>query len=333
MKIPAKEYDPALDAGEDDSEPGAALLPFAKFFGPQLVLLEAIEAGLALGKNTFLCLKCRQSGVSTLGLNIIPYFCYAFGGVQTAFISHSNALLHVSHSMFKRYYRSIRDPEWKVEMLEDNREYTSFRNDSAIYWLNANANDEGGLGRGLPIRCTWGDEIGSWTDEEGVGSLFSSLSERNPKSLHVFAGTSRGPNLFKDLFEEAGAAGNMTQGAVFLGWWLHHLYEHDLTDPRQAESHKAYWDVAPRPTYDEARWMDGVLSRYKFSIRPTQISWWRQHLAEKKKRNMALMYQELAPSSESRSRPLRRGRPMRLGPAESLRWSKACFFACGRCIR
>ena len=298
VKIPAKEYDAELAGEGDEEDAPSSLVAFSKFFGPQEHALKEMRSGLAQGKNTFLILKCRQSGITTLGLNALNFLCFSYPGVQTAFISHSNALVHVCRGMLKRYYRSIRDPKWKVEMTDDNKEFAGFKNDSAIYWLNANSNDEGGLGRGLPIRCTWGDEIGSWTDEEGVGSLFSSLSERNPKSLHVFAGTSRGPNLFKDLFEEASKPENLTQKAIFLGWWLHHLYEHDLSDPLQAQFHRGYWDPLPRYTYDEARWIEGIRVRYGHQIRPTQISWWRQHLAEKKKKNTALMYQEYPPLPE-----------------------------------
>ena len=300
VKIPAKEFDPDIDTPDDDDspEPASALVPFSKFFGPQEHALKEMKSGLAEGKNTFIILKCRQSGITTLGLNALQFVCFSYPGTQTAFISHSNALLHVSRGMLKRYYRSINDPKWKVEMPDDNKEFAGFKNESTIYWLNANSNDEGGLGRGLPIRCTWGDEIGSWTDEEGVGSLFSSLSERNPKSLHVFAGTSRGPNLFKELFEGAEKPDNLSQKAIFLGWWLHHLYEHDLSDPLQAQFHQGYWDPLPRYTYDEARWVEGVRVRYGHDIRPTQISWWRQHLAEKKKKNTALMYQEYPPLPE-----------------------------------
>lgn len=299
VKIPAKEYDPgALDGEGDDEGAGTSLTPFSKFFGPQEHALREIKSGLEEGKNTFLILKCRQSGLTTLGLNALEFLCFSYSGVQTAFISHSNALLHVSRGAMKRFYRSIASPKWKVELTDDNKEFAAFKNESVIYWLNANSNDQGGLGRGLPIRCTWGDEIGSWTDEEGVGSLFSSLSERNPKSLHVFAGTSRGPNLFKELFDGASQSDNLSQKAIFLGWWMHHLYEHDLSDPLQAKFHHGYWDPHPRFTYDESRWVEGVRVRYGHEIRPTQISWWRQHLAEKKKQYTALMYQEYPPLPE-----------------------------------
>ena len=295
VKIPAKDYDAELD---EEEQTASSLVPFSKFFGPQEHTLSEMKSGLEQGKNTFIILKCRQSGITTLGLNALQFLGFSYPGVQMAFISHSNSLLHVSRGQLKRYYRSIDQPSWKVEMTDDNKEFCSFKNESTIYWLNANSNDEGGLGRGLPIRCTWGDEIGSWTDEEGIGSLFSSLSERNPKSLHVFAGTSRGPNLFKELFDEAAKPENLTQKEIFLGWWLHHLYEHDLSDPLQAQFHRGYWDPLPRYTYDEARWVEGIRVRYGHEIRPTQISWWRQHLTEKKKKNSTLMYQEYPPLPE-----------------------------------
>jgi hypothetical protein len=299
VRIPAKEFDPALEEGEPDGEVQSSIA-FSHFFGTQEYFHSEMEAGLSAGANTFIVLKCRQSGMTTDGLNVLPYIAFQFSGVQCAFITHSGPLLNVSRMMLKKFYRSIDDPAWRYPIAEggDNKEFLSFSNESTIYWLNANSNDEGGLGRGLPIRCTWGDEIGSWTDEEGIGSLFSSLSERNPKSLHVFAGTSRGPNLFKELYEEAEASGNLSQRAIFLGWWRHELYEHDLSDPLQAQAHKVYWGAAPRYTYDEARWVEGVQVRYGFEIRPTQLSWWRQHLAEKKKRNTALMYQEYPPLPE-----------------------------------
>src|SRR5215475_14480352 len=294
--IPAKEGREEADI-EDAS--GSVLVPFDPMLPTQNYLLSEIARGKALGKNTFYVLKCRQSGVTTLGLGIALLWAFQHAGLIFCFIADTATRLVLNRRLAQQFIVSLKKvPAWRQEVEENNRYFVSFKNGSAIYWLNSNSDDEGGLGRSIGATASWGTELGCWKDEEGTLSLLSSISENNPLGLHVFEGTAKGPNLFKELYDLAARPDNTTQEAIFIGWWLHPWYEHCLSDPRHRQRFDIYWGALPRLTRDEAGWVEGVKLRYGFDIRPTQISWWRWHLRERKKDNLALMYQEYPPLPE-----------------------------------
>jgi hypothetical protein len=293
VRIPGKE------GPDSENTEGGVLVPFDPFLPTQSYVLAQIAAGKAQGKNTFYILKCRQSGVTTLGLAVALLWCFQHAGLIFCFIADTSTRLVLNRRLCQQFIASLRKvPAWRQELEENNRYFVSFKNGSAIYWLNAGSDDEGGLGRSIGATASWGTELGCWRDEEGTLSLMSSISENNPLGLHVFEGTAKGPNLFKELYDVAAEPQNTSQGAIFVGWWLHPWYEHDLKDPKHLKRFETYWKSLPRLTRDEARWVEGIKLRYDFDIRPTQISWWRWHLRERKKDNLLLMYQEYPPLEE-----------------------------------
>ena len=295
VKIPSKE--PGKDNEEEES--GSMLIDFDPLLPTQSYVTSQIAAGLKEGIHTFYVLKCRQSGITTIGLAAALMWCFLHDGMIFTFIADNSKRLFYNRRLARQFVNSLRKhPEWRQETDEDNREVLSFKNGSAIFWSNANSDDEGGLGRSMGVPGIWGTELGLWRDEEGVLSLMSSMSENQPKALYVFEGTARGPNLFKELYELASESTNTSQRAIFVGWWLHPWYEHDLKNPQHQKRYEVYWKTLPRLTRDEARWVEGIRVRYGFEVRPTQISWWRWHLREKKKDNLQLMYQEYPPLEE-----------------------------------
>jgi hypothetical protein len=243
--------------------------------------------------------NCRQSGVTTLGLGVALMWCFRFAGMIFGFIADTAQRLALNRKLCKQFVRSLKAvPEWRQEVTDDNRYELSFGNDSSIYWMNANSDDEGGLGRSIGLTSMWVTEIGLCKDVEGMLSLLSSISENNPIALNVLEGTAKGPNLFKELYDIAKEPTNQSQRAIFVPWWIHPWYEHQLDNPVHKERFKVYWGQLPRLTRDEARWVESIKLRYSFDIRPTQISWWRWHLRERKKDNLLLMYQEYPPLEE-----------------------------------
>ena len=296
VRIPGKEGGAEPMSG---SERGSVLVPFDPMLPTQSYVLDQIAKGKREGRNTFYILKCRQSGITTLGLGIALLWAFQHSGLIFCFIADTATRLVLNRRLCQQFIASLaKVPAWRQETEENNRYYASFKNGSAIYWLNANSDDEGGLGRSIGASASWGTELGCWRDEEGTLSLMSSISENNPLGLHVFEGTAKGPNLFKELYEVAAQPSNTSQMAIFVGWWLHPWYEHSLADPKHARRYEIYWKALPRLTRDEARWVEGIKLRYGFDVRPTQISWWRWHLRERKKDNLALMYQEYPPLEE-----------------------------------
>ena|SRR5271165_1071368 len=295
VEIPSKERSEEQEEAEGDDP--RVLVKFDPFLPTQSYVLSEIAKGKKEGANTFYILKPRQSGITTLGIGTALMWCFKFAGMIFGFIADTAQRLALNRKLCRQFVRSLKGvPEWRQEVTDDNRYEFSFGNDSSIYWMNANSNDEGGLGRSVGCTASWGTEVGLYKDVEGFLSFLSSISENNPIALNVFEGTAKGPNLFKELWDIAKESSS--QRAIFIGWWIHPWYEHNLKNPEHKKRYDTYWGQLPRLTRDESRWVEGVKLRYGYDIRPTQISWWRWHLLERKKKNMLLMYQEYPPLEE-----------------------------------
>ena len=287
VRIPSKE-----GGDEEDDEGNAAFdIHMDPLLPTQLYVLQKISEGLKAGKNIFYIVKCRQSGITTLGHVILHFLRVYHKSLLSSFIADNAQRLWINRRLATKIVASLsKHPEWSQEIEKDNRYELSFRNDSVTFWLNANSDDEGGLGRSMGMPVNWGTEMGGWHDEVGTNSLLSSLPEHNPRSLNVFEGTATGPNLFKEKYDNAKNAVN--QMAIFVPWWMHPWYEVSQSDPQFA-----YWTECPRYTREEAQFVEAAAHQYNFQIRPTQLAWFRSHLRQKKGGNLQLMLQEY-PSTE-----------------------------------
>lgn len=265
----------------------------------QLYLLDQILEGLSRGIHFFVVLKCRQSGVTTLGLAFDLYWCFRHDGVILNFIADIGTRTQYNRKLLRDFVKSLsKHPDWRQEVDDDNREMITFQNRSCIIWNNANTRDTGGLGVGTGVMCAHATEVGRFKDEEGMASLLSSLSTRNPNRFYLFESTAHGPTLFRDMCDEAAQPGNTSQKFIFIGWWLQPDYDLDLKVPEHLERFKTYWETFPRANQEEVVWADAVERRYGWKITPTQFAWWRYHLKELKFNNLELMYQEYPPLPE-----------------------------------
>ncbi len=288
----------SIPAKEGDKETSSALVPLIPM-RTQLYVLDEILEGLSRGIHFFVILKCRQSGITTLGLAFDLYWCFRHDGVIFNFIADNSKRTNYNRSLLRDFVRSLaKHPEWRQQIDDDNRDMISFGNRSKIIWNNANSRDEGGLGRGTGVVGCHGTEVGLWKDEEGVGSLLSSLAQTNPNRFYLFEGTAQGPNIFRDMCREAERGDNTSKKFIFVGWWLQSDYDLNLKVPEDLERYNVYWRTFPRPNKEEALWVDAVKRRYGWSITETQIGWWRWHLKELKFGNLELMYQEYPPLPE-----------------------------------
>lgn len=288
LRIPGK---------EGDSE-GQALIPLIPM-RTQIYLIDEIIKGIKQGIHFFTVLKCRQSGITTIGLAFDLYWCFKHDGVIFNFIADTSKRTNYNRSLLKDFVKSLKNyPEWYSPVEDDNRDMITFQNRSKIIWNNANGRDEGGLGRGTGVVGCHGTEVGLYKDEEGVASLLSSLAQRNPSRFYLFEGTAQGPNLFREMWNEASRDGNTSQKAIFIGWWLQQDYDCDIKTVEGVQRYKTYWLTNPHPTHEESVWINGVLDRYGWEVTPTQLAWFRWHLREQKFDNLDMMYQEYPPLPE-----------------------------------
>jgi hypothetical protein len=292
LKIPAKEGKREREEGEEPTT--SALIPM-ELIRTQIYLLDEILEGLSRGIHKFFVLKCRQSGTTTLGLAFILYWAFKHDGMVFDFIADSQKRQAINRKLLIGMVKSLKDhPEWSQETEDNNRELISFANESFINWDNANSSDEGGLGRGIGLIGCWGTELGRWKDQEGVKSLMSALAKKNPVRFHCFEGTSTGPGLFKDYWNEKATGAK----SIFIGWWLHPDYDLDLDDTKERQQYQVYWEGMPRLEREEAKWVEAVKTRYGFEVTKTQLAWWRYTLKEEYAGRVGLMYQEYPPLPE-----------------------------------
>lgn len=289
VKIQAKE-------GDQSGESSDILIP-AELIPTQVYLLDQFLDGLKNGIHFFVVLKCRQSGTTTLGLLFELWWAYTHKGFITNFIADNAQRLAINRALIENMVDTI-DPAWCHPIKENNKNLLRFQNTSMVIWNNANARDEGGYGRGVGAMGFHATEIGRYRDEDGWHAMLDGLAHKNKSRFYLTEGTSEGPNLFKEVWDEASRPHNVTQRAIFIGWWLHPDYEADTSDPIGKRIYDVYWKSMPRLDRKESEWVHGVKERYNFEIRDTQMAWWRYMIAETKQRSVDRMCQEYPPLPE-----------------------------------
>jgi hypothetical protein len=261
-----------------------------ELFRTQLYLLDQILLGLADGIHFFVVLKCRQSGITTQSLAFVLYWLFRHDGVIGHFIADNAGRKAFNRELLEMFLDSLKDApaEWRQPVRKLNDELCRFGNDSMLNFGHANARSKGGLGRGTGVSLVHGTEVGLWNDPEGLKSLLSSLAESNPSRFYIFEGTANGPNLFEEMWDEASRPANVSQKAIFIGWWLSDDYQVPDGDVR----FKTYWGSKPKLSRDESKWSHSVKERYGWEMTAEQLAWWRWHLAEMKQGDLQLMLQE-----------------------------------------
>lgn len=242
-----------------------------KWHGGQRYVVEEIAKGLQEGKHTYVILKARQMGVSTLLLALDLFWLYTHKGLQGAMVTDSDENKQLFRSNLVNYINTLPRGA-KVPATEHNRTQLMLKNRSRLSYLVAGTRNNGNLGRGKAVNFMHATESSSWGDEEGLASLFATLAQQHPDRLYMFESTARGFNMFYQMWETA--RNSRTQGAIFVGWWRNEMYQ---KEPGSLE-YKTYWDGSP--TSDEREWMAEVFRRYKYSITDKQLAWWRWYGAE-----------------------------------------------------
>lgn len=287
---------PSKEGSDDDEGTHAQLIPFVPL-PTQTAFLDEFERGREAGISFFIVQKCRQSGVTTIGLILDLYWCFMCPGIVLPFIADITETTNYNRSLVRDFVESLRSyPEWSYEIRDDNEEIMSFSNRSKILWKVANKRKKGGIGRSVGAACLHGTEIGSWEDEDGARSLMSSLAENNPNSFYLLEGTSSTQEYFRHMCETAMQANNTSERFIFLGWWQHPWYRlYPERSSLHAERFAVYWESTPVLDREEQVWVEGVKRQYHFDIIPEQIAWWRWHLKQRKGGTLDYMYQEYPP--------------------------------------
>lgn len=259
------------------------------WLGTQRYVVEKIAEGLAQDKHTFVILKGRQLGISTVTLALDIYWLFKHSGLQGAVVTDTDENREVFRSYIEQYIKTL-PPKARGSVRRHNRIQLILKNRSRMVYMVAGTRKKGDLGRAKSANFMHGTECSSWGDEEGFGSLVNTLAQKNPKRLYVLESTARGYNMFYQTWEVAKAS--KTQVAIFVGWWLNELYSWG----DETVEFKEYWNG--ELTADEKVWVAEVFERYGFNITPNQIAWWRWYVAEQMKGDEQLALQEMPPTEE-----------------------------------
>jgi hypothetical protein len=259
------------------------------WLGSQRYFIEQVAAGLAEGVHTFVVLKGRQMGISTICLALDLYWSLKYQGLQGGVVTDTDENREVFRSHIRLLIEGLR-PKARRQVRTHNRVQLMLRNASRLQYMVAGTKKNGELGRAKSANFLHATECSSWGDEEGLGSLVNTLAQKNPQRLYIFESTARGYDMFYTMWETAKESS--TQKAIFIGWWRNELYSW----PEDSVEYKTFWDG--QLTNDEAEWVKEVFESYHTEITAEQIAWWRWYVTDQMKGDETLALQEMPPTEQ-----------------------------------
>lgn len=259
-----------------------------KWMGTQRYVMQEIASGLNAGIHTFIVLKGRQLGISTVMLALDLYWMFLRKGLQGALVTDTDSNKILFKSYLTQYMDSL-PAGARVSAVEHNREQLILKNRSRLAYIVAGKRKNESLGAGKAVNFLHATECAQYGDEEGLASLMATLAQTNPNRLYIYESTAFGYNVWNQIWEQAKAS--KTQKAIFVGWWRNEFYR----KLKGSIEYKTYWDG--QPTTEEREWIKEVFILYKHNITDEQLAWWRWYLAEQSP-DINTMYQTFPPTEE-----------------------------------
>jgi len=231
--------------------------------------LDELAAGLEDGVRSFICLKSRQLGITTVSLVIDVFWCAMFPGTRAALVSDTESNRDENRSIIEGYVKSFPKHYFgdSFRIVKANRSFMEFSNGSRITFLVAGTKKKGvswAEGKGYSFaHCT---EVSKYGDLAALKSFQESLAQANPDRLFIYESTANGMNHFKTMWEEA-KRDTTTQRAFFIGWWASDVNWISKDDKR--------WDAygTYSPSGEEREKVRAVRQQYGYVIKAEQLAW------------------------------------------------------------
>jgi hypothetical protein len=275
----------------DTKDGGVISLSEENWLGTQRYFIDEIERGLNDGVHSFVVLKGRQLGITTIALALDLFFLFKYSGLSGSLVTHDEESRDMFKSTLSMYIDGL-PQKFKVPLESHNRTQLVAKNRSRVAYQVAGTRKNSKLGKGKGLTFLHATEVSSWGDEEGLASLIASLSEINPHRLYVYESTAQGFNMFTDMWERA--KDSTSSRAIFIGWWMKETYAKAVG----SQEFRVYWGGTVedgKMTLEERKWVDEVMDLYGFKITPEQIAWWRWK-KEEEVGDDDLMYQNFPPT-------------------------------------
>jgi hypothetical protein len=269
------------------------LIPL-QLLGGQRYALEEIIEGLKRGVSTFVILKARQVGMSTLFLALDLFWAFEYRGTLGVFATHDEGSRDQFRNQIEVFLEGLpKSHKWKHRT--HNRLMLVLENLSVFRYLVAGTKTTTNkLGRSGGCNFCHATEVAFWGSEDDLAALQNTFSELNAHRLYVFESTANGFNHYEDMWRVAEES--PAQKAIFVGWWRDERYEF-------GEEHPLYLQYMPQGTKTplskfERHKVGEVKKQYGFKITAGQIAWYRFHLETKCKGDQMMMNQEMPWTAE-----------------------------------
>lgn len=267
------------------SKEASGPIPIVPYDAQKRFLAEVL-AGLGEDIHTFVCLKARQLGISTVLLALDIFWLYMHPGLQGALVADTADNKETFRQTITEMLDSL-PAGMKVKIKAHNRNALILANGSRLMYLSAGKANNSSLGRSKALNFVHCTECSSWKDVKGLDSLRAALATDNPNRLYIFESTALGFNMFFDMYEEAKDSG--VQRAFFIGWWAKELYrierfkknsKGEFTSEPNTEFER-WWAAEPELTDEETRIAAEVLVEYGHHITEEQWAWFRREASNK----------------------------------------------------
>lgn len=226
--------------------------------------------------RTFVILKGRQMGITTILLGLDLFYAYTVRGARLAIMMNDYINANLARkAIISDYHMNIPPKQRKADLATNTRDFTRFDNFSEIHYLYTSdrSNKKGTVGRSRGFNYIHASEVAYFKNMEDLFAVRASLSNSHPYRMFIYESTANGYNDFYDMWETAKKS--PVQKAIFLGWWLKEDYR---VDPNKEPT--AYKFYSYSPSSEEAAWIRQVKKLYGVEISMAQLAWWRKQLAE-----------------------------------------------------
>jgi len=243
------------------------LIPF-ELLGSQRYILDEICKGMAEGVSSYTILKARQLGASSFFVAVDLFYCWEFGGLSGAFVTHTEQSRDQFRNTLKTYAMHL-PPSRRVPYVTENRNMAVFKNQSVLSYLVAGVKEKAGgsLGRSAAFNFLHCTEGAFWGCPDDIAELRTTLSTHHPHRLEIHESTANGFNHFAEMWEDAKK--DPTQRAIFVGWWRNELYRFERDNKFFEE-----YTTEPYSSLEKQR-CAAVKRLYGFEIVLEQIAWYR----------------------------------------------------------
>ncbi len=230
--------------------------------------LREVGTGIDRGIHSFICLKSRQLGITTVSLAIDVFWLAMHPGIKGCLVTDDEAKKEANRQIIVSYVNSFPDGYFgdSFRVTTNNRTSITFSNGSTLKLLVAGTKKKSiGWAEGQGYAFGHLTEVSNYGDVAGLKSLEEGFAQTNPHRLYIYESTAKGYNHWRAKYYQAKE--DVTSHPFFIGWWA----AATNTIPRKDARFIQYGLMAP--TNEEREKIAKVQREYGWKITPEQLCW------------------------------------------------------------